>query len=445
MKTVFAATAGRLPAAFLCLLLAGCGAGDWFGGSEKPKLPGTRISVLQLDRRVEADPRLADVAVRLPPATVNDSWAQAGGRPDHAIGHLALGASPREVWRASIGSGTSGQRVLLARPVVAQGRVFTMDTDYNVSAFDAAQGRQVWRVSVDSPRDEGEGVGGGVAVADGRVFATTGFGDLVALDAANGSVLWRKPLGAPVRAAPTVAGNRIFVVTVDNRLVALSSQDGAPLWNHTGILESASLLGGPSPAVDGGIVLAPYSSGELFALRVENGRVAWSESLTPVRRIGSLASLADIRGMPVIDRGLVLAVSHSGRMVAIDERTGGRAWEQQIGGVNQPWAAGDFVFVLSNEAEVVALTRQAGRIRWVAQLDRFDDPESKSGPIYWSGPVLAGDRLWLTSSDGRLVALTAETGAVAAELRADSTFQAPVVAANTLYVLTDDGTLIAFR
>ncbi len=40
----------------------------------------------------------------------------------------------------------------------------------------------------------------------------------------------------------------------------------------TGILEDAALLGGASPAVGSGVVIAPYSSGELFALRIETGR-----------------------------------------------------------------------------------------------------------------------------------------------------------------------------
>jgi outer membrane protein assembly factor BamB len=190
----------------------------------------------------------------------------------------------------------------------------------------------------------------------------------------------------------------------------------------------------------------PYSSGELFALRVENGRVAWSDSLAASRRAGALANLADIRGMPVIDRGLVIAVSHSGRMAAIDERSGGRAWDQEIGGVNMPWPAGDFVFVLSNDNEVVALTRQGGRVRWVTSLPRYSDPEDRSGAIIWSGPVLAGERLWLVSTSAELIAISPANGEILQRFPLpDAAYLAPVVAEGTLYVLTDGGELVAFR
>ena len=135
-----------------------------------------------------------------------------------------------------------------------------------------------------------------------------------------------------------------------------------------------------------------------------------------------------------------------GRMVGIDERTGGRAWEQEIGGVDTPWVAGDFIFVLTNDNEVIALTRQSGRVRWVAPLARYEDPRDRSGPIIWTGPVLAGGRLWLANSIGELVALSPEDGREQQRFDLpDGAFISPVVAGGTLYVLTNDGTLVAYR
>jgi len=66
----------------------------------------------------------------------------------------------------------------------------------------------------------------------------------------------------------------------------------------------------------------------------------------------------------VIDRDRVLAISHSGLMVSIDLRTGDRIWEQDIGGVHAPWVAGDFIYVLSADSELLCLTRADGRVRW---------------------------------------------------------------------------------
>jgi hypothetical protein len=69
-------------------------------------------------------------------------------------------------------------------------------------------------------------------------------------------------------------------------------------------------------------VVAPLSSGEVTALRAVNGRVVWDDQLTAIRRLGVAGTLSDIRGAPVIHDGRVYALSHSGRSVAIDLRSG---------------------------------------------------------------------------------------------------------------------------
>ncbi|AWK87174.1 PQQ-like beta-propeller repeat protein [Azospirillum thermophilum] len=436
-----------LSASLLALLLGGCETIDgWLGKTPDPPLPGKRVSVLTRERKVEADPRIAANPVLLPAPVTNPAWAQPGGTPDHALGHLALSASPAEAWRGDVGRGSGSGRRLLSPPVVADGRVFAMDSEANVTALDAGSGRTVWRVETKPESERGAATGGGVAYAEGRVFAATGFAEVLALDPASGNVQWRKRIPGPVRGAPTVLNGRLFVLTIDNQLVALSTSDGTVQWSHQGILETAGLLASSSPAATNTLVVAPYSSGELYGLRPENGRVSWQESLAAVRRSGALNSLADIVGLPVMDRNMVYAISHSGRMVAVDERIGNRLWESDVGGVQTPWVAGDHLFVVTTDAEMVAVERQSGRVRWVAPLDRFKDPEDRTGPIVWAGPVLAGGRLWVAGSDGRLLGLSPADGSVQVTRQLpDAGYLSPVVANNTLYVLCDNGTLVAYR
>jgi outer membrane protein assembly factor BamB len=249
-----------------------------------------------------------------------------------------------------------------------------------------------------------------------------------------------------MRAAPAAVDGRVFVVTLDNQTVALAAEDGQRLWSHSGIQETTGLVGGASPAVAGSTVIAPYSSGEIVGLLAENGRVLWSDSLSSVTRVDPLGDLAHIRGTPVIDRGMVFAISHSGRMVAIDLRQGLRAWEAEVGGVEMPWIGGDFLFVLTNDAQVVCLTRRDGRIRWVRPLERYEDPDDQEDLIHWAGPVLAGDRLIVAGSNGEALSISPYTGEVLGRIDLPGApAVAPVVAGNSLYFLTEGGTLVAMR
>src|SRR5260370_32033477 len=258
-----------LASLFLALLvLGGCG---WFDEKKQP-LPGERISVLSLARQLEPGPDLSKIAITLPPPVVNPDWPEPGGYPNHAMQHLSLPERLTQAWRASTGEGASRYTRVLSQPVVAKGRVYAMDGAVQVGAYDAATGNRVWQLDLKPEDQRGNSFRGGVAYWNDRVFVSTGYAQLLALHPADGRVIWKTSVAGPVRSGPTVSDGRVFAVTVDNELVVLAADDGRRLWNHNAIPETASLLGSASPAVEGEVVVAAYSSGELHALTVETGR-----------------------------------------------------------------------------------------------------------------------------------------------------------------------------
>ena len=426
------------------LLLLGPAACDWFKDKKTP-LPGERIPVLGVGGGVAPDPKLAATPVSLPPPAVNRDWPEPGGNPAHAMGHPALPEKLTRAWDTNIGDGSDRYTKVMSQPVIAGGRIYAMDGASQVSAVDAASGKLFWQVDLKPEDARSSAFGGGPALWKDRLYVATGHAEVLALDPADGKVIWRKSVAAPIHAPPTVADGRIFAVTVDNELNALSTVDGRHLWSHNGIPETAGLLGGASPAVEGEVVLAPYTSGELFALRVENGRAVWSDSLAASRSANAVAGLADIRGRPVVDRGKVFAVSHSGRMAAIDLRSGDRVWEQQVASSHSPWVVGDYIFVLNNDNQAVCLTRDQGKIRWASQLQRYEDAKAKSDPIAWAGPVLGGNRLIVLSSQGEAVFLSPTTGELISQQTIGAGYLGPVIADNTLYLLSDEANLSAYR
>jgi outer membrane protein assembly factor BamB len=165
-----------------------------------------------------------------------------------------------------------------------------------------------------------------------------------------------------------------------------------------------------------------------------------------VRRTEAAASLPDISARAVIDRGRVYVIGHSGLLVAIDLRTGQRAWEAPVSGVYGPWIAGDFLYTITIDGEAACIDVRSGRIIWVTQLPRFEDEEDKEGRIVWAGPMIASDRVIVVGSNEQALSLSPYTGAVLGRLELDaSATLPPVIAAGTLYLLNDDGDLVAYR
>lgn len=424
--------------AALAAALAGCSLFD-----DEEIIEGERVRL-----RTEAAGDAAAVGgAALPQPRAIDNWTQTNGTASHNSGHLSGPASPAPVWRTDIGTGTSSESAITSAPIVVDGTVYAMDAAAELSALDAATGAERWRVDLSPETERGtEGFGGGLAADGGRIFATTGFGEVVALDAGSGEIAWRTTLGAPVRAAPGAAGGLVAVVARDNRAFGLDAQTGEIVWRVPSVTSDAGVLGGASPALAGGIAFLPFASGELVAVEARSGRRIWGAVLSGGRRGQARAAISDITGDPVLVGPYVIAANQAGRMVAIDARSGQRVWTRSIGAQGAIWAAGDTVFVTSDDSKLMRISARDGTTVWQTDLPAYDDPEDRDGPISYSGPVLVEGRVLITSSAGELIAFDGVAGQELSRIDlADGSITGPVLAGGTLFVLTDGGTVQAFR
>ena len=426
--------------------LAGCGV---LGGRERPATPtvGQREPILNRTADLEVDATIAAQQIILPEATVNPSWGQPGGSATKAMGHLALPATLTNAWTAQL-PGVNARERLAAPPVVAGGRLFVVDPDATVHAFDAATGARVWQTRIGNDQRDGQRsrFGGGVSAEGDAVYATSGLGDVVALDAATGAVRWTVRPAGPLRGAPTIAFGNIYVMSQDNQLFALRATDGNREWQEGGTIAPGSVYGVAAPAAGQGTIIAGFSTGELYAYRYENGMNLWGDALARTSITVSVSTLTDIDASPVIDRGRVFAIGQGGRMAGYELLTGQRLWEMNIAGVSTPWVAGDWIFVVTDDARLLAVARATGRIRWISQLPRWRDEEDRQGAIRWTGPLLAGGRLILVSSNGRMASVDPASGTIQSTTEISGASRlAPLVANNMLYVIDDSGRITAWR
>ncbi|MEO6226052.1 MAG: PQQ-binding-like beta-propeller repeat protein [Sphingomicrobium sp.] len=408
---------------------------------------GQRIAVLTTEGDVAVDAATRTQPMNLPEPTQNADWAQSGGNANKSMGQLALGASLQPAFAVQAGRGSSVTARLSASPIVADGRAYTMDTLGAVRAFDTRNGGQLW-VS-QTPNDKGNEsslYGGGIAYDAGRIYATNGLGYVAALDARTGGILWKQRPGGPLRGSPTVTGDTVYVMSQDNQIYSLKESDGTLNWSAAASLEIAGVFGTASPAVAQGTVVAGFSSGELNAYRYENGRQVWSDALQRTSMSTSVSSLADVDADPIIDNGQVIAVGQGGRMVALELTSGQRQWELNIAGISTPWVAGEWVFVVTDDAKLMCVNRTTGKIRWINSLPEFRRIKTKKGQIDYRGPVLAGGRLIVVTSGGTVINLDPATGSFQSQWRVGAGVTVPpVVAGGTLYVLDDAGRLHAYR
>lgn len=406
-------------------------------------LPGER-----LDIRPDAGAFVNEARqISLPAQRVNADWTHGNGSAEHQITHPALGAGLTQVFAKSIGEGDSLRARITATPVIANGVIYTLDARSQVTAT-STSGQTIWSRNVapatDNPSDAS---GGGLAIGSGQLFVTTGFGEVTAIDPATGNRLWTQDLDAP-SGAPAVFGDLVYVAGRDSTGWALDTSNGRIRWQVTGTPAVAGFNSGASVAVNSEIAIFPFQSGEVIAAFPQGGLRRWNTFVAGERAGSVAANISDIAGDPVIDGTTVYIGNFSGRMSAIDASNGDRLWTASEGTTGTVWPTGGSVFVLNDLNQLVRLDASDGSVIWRVALP--DNIEGRWGSIVGKhahyGPIVAGGRVIVASSDGLIRQFDPVSGATvgAVEITGGAA-SAPVVAGQTLYVVSKDGNLHAFR
>ena len=331
--------------------------------------------------------------------------------------------------------------------MIGAGKLVAVDTSGVIHAFHADTGAGLWTHRIQVSGDLRDATfGGGASYVDGHVFATSGTGDVVSLDADTGAEQWRVKPAGPLRGSPTVAFNTVFVMTQDNQIHALAVDNGEQIWSDAAASGQSGVFGVAAPAAGQGTVIAGYSSGELVAYRYENGRNLWSDALARTSISTEVGALTDVDADPIISNGQAFALGQGGRMAAYDLTSGQRVWDLTLAGISTPALAGEWIFTLTDDARLLCIARSTGKVRWVTQLQAWRNENSKTGPIFWTGPALASNRLWMASSRGEVFSADVMTGTptLFTELN-DGVSLPPVIANNTMYILDDGGRITAWR
>ena len=387
------------------------------------------------------------VPISLPAAVANADWTHRGGNARHLPPHGALSAAPARIWSANIGQASTKRNRISAAPVVADGRVFTLDAEMGLHAT-ALNGAALWGSDLTPQGDRRSEVsGGGLAYGAGRVFVATGYGELIAVEPASGRVIWRQQLGASVSGAPAVEGNTVYVVGRDSAGWAVNAADGKLLWQIDGAVTNTGMVGTSGPAITDRLVILPMPSGEMRAVLKSAGVEVWEADIAGGRLGRAYALISDVTGDPVVAGDTIYAGNASGRTYAVSGN-GETLWSAGEGALGPVLPVGGSVFLVNDQAELVRLDAATGAVIWRAEMPYFDavKPKKHKAITAHYGPVLAGGRIAVASGDGLLRFFSPLNGAMVGSVEIPGGAAAqPALAGGMLLVVGQNGQLHAFR
>lgn len=387
--------------------------------------------------------------IALGPQVARADWPQRMGGPQHLLPHLALSRSLSQAWEAPIGLPNDKRHRITAEPVVAGGRIFTIDSRSTVTATSTA-GKTLWSTDLTPPGEKAnDATGGGLAFGAGLLFAASGFGALQALDPATGKVVWTQKFHSAVSGTPTVEGTTVYVVTRGSTGWAIDTRNGKIRWQLDGTETVTGVPGAAGPALSARFALLPFPSGQLVGALKPGGAQIWSTTVAGARLGQGYSSLKDITGDPVITGNRVYVGNATGGVMALDLNSGDEIWSAPQGVMNPVWPVGGSVFLVSDQAKLMRLDAATGDTIWQVQLPYYVPVKREKNrrdifPDY--GPILAGGRLIVASGDGNILSFDPASGkALSTVPMGAGAASEPVVAGGTLYVVTTDGKLRAFR
>lgn len=348
-------------------------------------------------------------------------------------------------WSRELGTSSS----TISYPLIVDGKVFVLvdnglnNNGTNLYALDQATGATVW-----GPFEDKIGHFSFAALAydAGRVFVLNYDGVLRAFDAATGTMVWQTFLFGEYPdhrilweflTPPTAANGMVYVsgVGLGTEMLAVSQQDGTLKWfsNVTGGQHS-------SPAVSASAVYVSYSAAATTALSPTTGQLLWQnkaagsfEGRSPVL-FNNRLYVRDLvfRGTKVLD------VSTGALLASVDEGT--------IGGEPPtPAFAGSMGYFSDTSRGLKARNATTLADIWTFNGD---------SPIN-TAPIVDNGFVYVASFNGTLYALNALTGAQVWSTSLGANFLQPdetnakmltgFAAANGILVVSAANRLIAFQ
>ena len=354
------------------------------------------------------------------------SWLGSGAekpKPAELAPNAAL-INVRSAWTARIGP--------VGDPLTASvnGTTVTVASgDGSVTQLDAATGRVLWQANAGAPVAAGVG-------SDGKLTAVITRTNEVVTFAGAAAPLWRQKLTAQSYTAPFVAGGRVFVLAADRSVSAYDGQTGRRLW-------SQQRPGEPLVLRQSGVMLAVGDTlvvglaGRLVGLNPLNGSVRWEAPIATPRGTNDVERLVDLVGSVSRVGNSVCARAFQARVGCVDAERGTVQWTKPAGGAEGLHGDERLVFGTESDGKVVAWRRDNGERAW--STDRLQY-RGLTAPLALGRSVIIGD------STGLVHMLSREDGTPLNRLATDGTgiAAAPVVAGNTLVVVTRGGAVYGF-
>jgi outer membrane protein assembly factor BamB len=288
----------------------------------------------------------------------HDAW---GGGLAYANGKIYVSSGFREVVQLDARTGALGWRTrtdapVHAAPTVAEGRVFVVDVNDELLAFDATNGQQIW--TYQALTEPARVLASSSPAVDNDTLITSfASGELVALRTANGNELWNASLSRASRTnalseirdiagRPVVYKTDVFAVSHADFFAAVDLRTGSVRWN----LPVSAIT---TPWAAGDVVYVVDQVGEVICISRDSGQVYWIRDLNA----GLKKKKRSYWSSPLLANDRLITLSSKGVAMALNPKTGATLSSLRLGSgaLIGPIAVNGLVYAVTEGGDLIAI------------------------------------------------------------------------------------------
>lgn len=285
-------------------------------------------------------------------------------------------------------------------PIIFNNTIFHMDSSGDLTAIDLKSKNTLWNHRIFEKLWLKNYKVAHLGACDFKLFAVAGVNQIKAISQKDGNILWSKDLSVIFNSTPICDKDNVYITSIDNKTFALDANSGEINWIHFGMNKALAIFGNAQVVISGEKIIISHSSGEIYALNKKNGEVIWQNDLN--QNNYSINVLTDIDATPIVKDNIVYAIGYGGKMKAMSLDNGKEIWQKSISSLTDFWIAGDFVFAINDDNQLMAISKKTGGIKWLSQLPKYRNPKKISSKYNYLGVIMAGSKLLILRSDGEI-------------------------------------------
>ena len=340
----------------------------------------------------------------------------------------------KKLWGDGVGGGKKQIKLRLGLgPTVDNGTVFAASHKGEVLAVTLGTGKTVWVKKLKK-----QALSAGPAAGFGIVVVGSSKGAIIALDEASGNERWRAQVNSELLSSPAVGENVVVLRSVDGRLHGLSTQSGKQLWSVEQQVPKLSLRGTAIPTLAKDVAISGFDNGKVMAVSLNNGDTLWDTALASPHGRTELDRLVDIDSTVRVVGDNVFATGYQGRTAMLALDSGQIWWSHDMSSYRGLTVDADNIYVTQSDGIIIAMRQRDG-----AELWRSDKVKHRA----LTAPVATSSAVAVADFKGYVHFFDKNTGELVARVKVakQRVSSQPVAVDDTVVVMTDGGSLAAFR